>query len=186
MMSAAKTKNPADFTAPGATQAPGGIDDANAAQLARGVPITILGQYVKDLSFENPGAPEALWSKDGQPGIDISFSMGAKAIENDSGKRLFEVTLGVNATARRADKIAYIAEIEYAVLVALNNVAEDRQHPTLLIKIPEFAFPFVRQILANVTQQGGFMPLLLAPVDFRSMYIERFGENAMAQAAATA
>jgi preprotein translocase subunit SecB len=186
-MSAAKAKGPQDMTAPGQAQNPDGIADENAAQLARGVPITILGQYVKDISFENPGAPEVLFLRDGQPAMDISFSMGVKGIENDTGKELFEVTLGVTATARRAEKIAYIAEIEYAVLVALNNVAKERQHPTLLIKIPEFAFPFVRQILANLTQQGGFMPLLLAPVDFRGMYIERFGEGSAPQpAAATA
>lgn len=178
MMSAAKKDSP-EFTSPGEAQGQG-TDDMNAVQTARGAPVTILAQYVKDQSFENPNAPEALMAREGAPNIDISFSMGVKGIENDTGRPLYEVTLGVTATARRAEKIAYIAEIEYCVLVALNGVAEDRQHPTLLIKIPELAFPFVRQIMADMTHRGGFIPLLLAPVDFRAMYIERFGENAMA------
>ena len=171
-MAATKSKEPQDAAAGDASP----LADENAAQLARGVPISILSQYVKDISFENPNAPDTLMMRGTAPAMEVNFSMGAKKIENESGRDLFEVTLTVTATARRGDLVAYIAEIEYGVLVALNNVAEDRQHATLLIKIPEFAFPFVRQLLATLTQQGGYMPILLAPVDFRAMYIDRFGE----------
>ncbi|MBU0801046.1 MAG: protein-export chaperone SecB [Alphaproteobacteria bacterium] len=175
-MTGIKEKGPKDITGAGQA-APEGVSDANAAQLNRGMPITIMGQYVRDISFENPNAPETLYAKNAKPILDINFSMGVQKIQNQNKLDMFEVNLGVTATARFENTVCYIAEIEYAVLVALNGVAEERQHPTLLIKIPEFAFPFVRQILANLTQQGGYMPLLLAPVDFRAMYIDRFGEK---------
>jgi preprotein translocase subunit SecB len=172
--------------AQGAATGPGGISADGAAKLQRGLPVTIHGQYVKDISFENPNAPESLWADLGQPAMDINFSMGAKRIEMESGKVMFEVTLGVTATAKRGDMVGYIAEVEYAVLASLNGVPESHQHPTLLIKIPEFAFPFVRQIIADITQQGGYMPLLLAPVDFRAMYIDRFGDKDLPQKEAAA
>lgn len=175
-MTVKKEKGPKDITGTGHASE-SGLNDDNAAQLQRGLPVTIMGQYVRDISFENPHAPESLFLRNAKPVMDINFSMGAQKIENDNKLDMFEVNLGVTATARVEGKVCYIAEIEYAVLVALNGVPEERQHPTLLIKIPEFAFPFVRQILANLTQQGGYAPLLLAPVDFRAMYIDRFGEK---------
>lgn len=174
---AGKNKDPKDITGAQGSAATDGISANGSAKLQRGLPVTIHGQYVKDISFENPNAPEALWADLGEPTMDINFSMGAKRMEMESGKVMFEVSLGVTATAKRGDMVGYIAEVEYGVLVSLHGIAEERQHPTLLIKIPEFAFPFVRQILANLTQQGGYMPLLLAPVDFRAMYIDRFSDK---------
>lgn len=165
-------KGPQDIT--GIGQAATGLQEPPPNRTA---PITIMGQYVRDISFENPNAPETLYARSEKPQVDISFQMGVQKIRNDNNLDMFEVNLGVTATARNENNICYIAEVEYAVLVALAGIPEDQQHPTLLIKVPELSFPFVRQIIANLTQQGGYMPLMLAPVDFHAMYRERFANR---------
>lgn len=152
-----------------------------------GQPLTIMGQYVRDISFENPNAPETLYAQGVRPAVDVNFSMGVQKVRNENGLDVFEVILGVTATAKYEETVCYIAEVEYATLVALQGIPEEHQHPTLLIRVPELAFPFVRQIVADLTQQGGYMPLMLAPVDFRAMYIDRFGtRTGQAQAAENA
>ncbi len=145
--------------------------------LAR-LPVTIHGQYIRDLSFENPKAPHSLRYKDGKPVMDINFVMDARRVDLEEKENMYEVTLGVTATAKRGDKTAFIAEIEYAVLCSIHDVPEESVHPLLLIEMPRHAFPFVRQILATLTQQAGFMPLLLTPVDFRAFYMQRYGQPA--------
>ena len=183
----AKDQNTPDLTGAGSAQTEGLNDPAKTPQRA-GMPVTIVGQYIRDVSFENPHAPEMLWQQQGQPALEVGFQMGAHRIENKNQNDMFEVTLTMTAKARFDNVIAYIVEIEYAVLVVLNDVPKDKQHPMLLIKVPELAFPFVREIAANLTMQGGYYPLLLAPVDFRAMYMERFGrkEDVPQKEAATA
>ena len=116
----------------------------------------------------------------GRPTMDISFTMDARKIEDAEDAHLFEVTLGVEATARRVDAagkemVAFIVDLQYGVLLSLNEISEDQAHPLLLIEMPRYAFPFVRQIIADATQQAGFVPLLLQPVDFREFYLQRYG-----------
>jgi len=146
-------------------------------------PLVIHGQYIKDLSFENPMAPHSLRGTGGPPELEVNFSMDAQKItfEDKQDVDTYEVTLGIQAVARRADKIAYIAEIEYATTCSAHDVPEENLHPMLLIEMPRMMFPFVRQLLASITQQAGFMPVMLAPVDFRAMYMQRYGEQMQAQ-----
>ena len=127
----------------------------------------------------------------GRPAMDIGFTMDARKIEDAEDAQLFEVTLGVEATASRVDAdgkptVAFIVDLQYAVLLSLNDVPEEQAHPLLLIEMPRYAFPFVRQIIADATQQAGFVPLLLQPVDFREFYMQRYGgqANAVGQSAA--
>lgn len=144
------------------------------------LPLVIHAQYIKDLSFENPNAPVSLRpAKDGKPTMDISFSMDAQKTDalGPGAENPYEVTLGVRATAKKDGAIAFIVEVEYGLVVTLEGVSEERAHPLLLIEMPRYLFPFVRQVIANVTQQGGYAPLLLAPVDFRSFYRQRFGAD---------
>jgi preprotein translocase subunit SecB len=140
------------------------------------MPLTILAQYIKDLSFENPHAPESLRHNDAKGSMDINFGMDVRKIEGEEDN--YEVTLAVVAIAKRGDKTAFIAEIEYAVVCHVpKEVPEESIHPMLLIEMPHYAFPFVRQIVANTTQQAGFPPLMLAPVDFRAMYLQRYAQG---------
>lgn len=145
---------------------------------AESLPVTIHAQYVRDMSFENPKAPHSLRPGDSAPQMDINIGMDARKIpDNDALAGMYEVVLNVRAAALDKDKTPlFIAEIQYAVLCSIGeNVPEDTRHPLLLIEMPRMAFPFVRQILCEATQHGGFPPLLLTPVDFTSLYMQQFG-----------
>ena len=162
----------------------GGAAVQETSQLAQKLPIVIHAQYMKDLSFENPNAPASLRpAKDGKPVMDISFSMDAQKTDSlgPDVANAYEVTLGVRATAKKDGIIAFIIEIQYGLVATLEGVSEDKVHPMLLIEMPRYIFPFVRQMIANVTQQGGYVPLLLSPVDFRAFYMQRFGGAAPAE-----
>lgn len=149
---------------------------------AQNMPVTIHAQYIKDMSFESPMPPTvaARTGPDKRPVMDIGFSMDARKLEDTEFANAYEVTLGVRATAKAGDQTVFICEIAYGTMVTLEGVPEDDVHPLLLIEMPRHAFPFVRQIVASVTQQAGYMPLMLAPVDFRALYMQRFA-NAGAQ-----
>lgn len=142
---------------------------------AQDLPITIHAQYVRDLSFENPLAPNSMRAGLTMPEMNVNIGMDARSIEDKEIKNLYEVALTVSAAAKRDDETVFIAELVYGVTVSIGDVVpEDQHHPLLLIEIPRIAFPFARQILATLTSQGGYPPLLLTPVDFQALYMERF------------
>jgi len=143
---------------------------------AQDMPVTIHAQYVRDLSFENPNAPESLRPAGNGPEMDINIGMDARKIEDKDLNNLYEVVLNIRAAANRGEDPVFIAELQYGVTVSIGDeVPEDNHHPLLLIEIPRMAFPFVRQIMSDVTVQGGYPPLLLNPVDFHALYMNRFG-----------
>lgn len=150
------------------------------------LPITIHTQYIRDISFENPDAPNSMRAGLDMPEMNVNIGMDARAIEDSDIKNLYEVVLTISATATRSDKTVFIAEVIYGVTISIeDSVPEDQHHPLLLIEIPKFSFPFARQILATLTSQGGFPPLLLTPVDFQALYMDRF-KNEIAEARAAA
>jgi len=141
---------------------------------AQNMPIKILAQYVKDMSFENPNSPDSLKPSTKSPEMDININMDARKLEDEQIDNLYEVTLRLSATAKNGDKVSFIAEVEYGTTVQLSNVPEEQHHPLLLIEIPRIAFPFARNIISDMTQQGGYPPLLLNPVDFHHLYMQQF------------
>ena len=141
---------------------------------AKAAPVVIHAQYLKDFSFENPNAPFSLRSTQGGPEMDINVNLGAKEIEDDKLEDLYEVTLTLSATAQKDDKTYFLAEIQYGALTSLSGLPENQHHPMLFIEVPRMMFPFARQILSDATAQGGYPPLLLNPIDFQAMYLERF------------
>lgn len=141
------------------------------------LPVMVHAQYVKDLSFENPGAPYSLRANLPQPKMDVNITLDAKPLEDPQVKSLYEVSMRLSVQANRDGHAIYIAEILYGVAVSLPNVAEEHHHPLLLIEIPKLAFPFARKILADLIQDGGYQPLLLGPVDFAQMYLARFASK---------
>ncbi len=151
-------------------------EKTNPEQAAQNLPVVVHAQYVKDLSFENPQAPNSLRAGQEPPQMDINISMDAAKLEEDNIENLYEVALKLSARANRKDSVAFIAEVEYGMTVSLPNVPEKHHHPVLMIEVPRLAFPFARQVLADITQQGGFPPLLLNPVDFHKMYLDQFAE----------
>ncbi len=143
---------------------------------AQGLPVTVHAQYVRDISFENPEAPMSLRSTSAtSPEMNVNISMDARDLEDDTIDNLYEVALTLSATATHEGKPLFIAEVIYGITVSVGDVVpEDQHHPLLLIEIPRLAFPFARQILATLTTQGGYPPLLLNPVDFELLYRDRF------------
>ena len=88
---------------------------------------------------------------------------------------MYESIINLRAIARpQEEDPLFILELQYGMTVLLNDIPEENHHPVLLIEVPRLAFPFVRQIVSDMTSQGGFPPLMLNPVDFQSLYMERF------------
>ncbi len=143
---------------------------------AQNMPITILAQYVKDASFENPNVPDSLRAGLSAPKMDININMDARKIEDKEIKSLYEVMLRLSATAKRDEDTVFIAEVEYGSTVQVNDIPEEQHHPLLLIEIPRIIFPFARNIISDMTQQGGYPPLMLNPVDFHQLYMQQFGD----------
>ncbi|HEX9953672.1 MAG TPA: protein-export chaperone SecB [Allosphingosinicella sp.] len=146
-----------------------------------GPEVGIISQYVKDMSFENPNAP-AVYQWQGQPQIDVGFDIGAALV----GEGIHEVTLKVDVRARTEGQTAFALEILYAGLVGMRNVPEEQVQPFLLAEAPRILFPFVRQIVAQAVINGGFPPLLLDPIDFGGLYMQRAAQQLADQGGLTA
>lgn len=128
--------------------------------------IRILAQYIRDLSFENPRAPESLRGAQSQPQIELQVEMSARG----RADQMFEVDLKLGATARHEGQVSFAAELVYGGLFQLGGVAEQDLEAVLLIECPRFLFPFARRIIADLSMEGGFPPLLLEPIDFAGVY----------------
>ena len=143
----------------------GAAENAGADQ---GQQLVIHTQYIKDFSFENPGAPQVLMEQGTQPEMEINVNVTATPLNEE---RLFEVVLSIRATASRDDQDIFIAELSYAAILSVaESVAENTIHPIVMIEGPRMIFPFARAILSETTQAGGFMPLNIQPIDFIRVY----------------
>ncbi len=140
--------------------------------------LKILGQYLKDLSFENPNAPGSLAPQQKQPDINISVNVNARNL----GPNDFEVELHLDAKASGENTVIFAAELLYAGIFRLENFPQNLLHPAVLIECPRLLFPFARQVLADATRNGGFPPLMLDPIDFAAMYQQRMRQQATASA----
>ncbi|KAB7647809.1 protein-export chaperone SecB [Polymorphobacter fuscus] len=141
--------------------------------------VTILVQYAKDLSFENPNAPTSLQAT-GQPQIEVNVAVNAKR----AGEGVFESELKITAKATNDGDTAFVVELLYAGLFGLTNVPEEALEPFLVIEAPRILFPFARRIIADATRDGGFPPLMLDPIDFASLYMaqQQAGTNQVGNA----
>jgi preprotein translocase subunit SecB len=129
--------------------------------------ISINAQYVKDLSFESPGAPNTLTLK-GSPAVDLGFDIHVTRLAED--EEVFEVALHIEASAAIDGKVLFITELVYAGVFTLTNFQEEERHIVLAVHCPSMIFPFARKIVADATQDGGFQPLMLDPIDFGALY----------------
>src|SRR4051794_8391126 len=128
--------------------------------------VSVLAQYVKDLSVENPSAPQVFqWQV--QPTLDVQFNINVEKAADE----IHEVTLKIEGAARSDNGVHFVVELSYACLFGLRNVPEDALPPLLLIEAPRLIFPFARQIVAEAVTTLGFPPLLLDPIDFGAAYV---------------
>jgi preprotein translocase subunit SecB len=124
------------------------------------------GQYIKDMSFENPRAPQSLIEQK-QPQLTLNVTVNTKQFD----PRTFEVALTIEASAQTAEKEPlFMLELIYAGTVSLGEVPQEAVGPLLFIETPRLLFPFARAIVANATREAGFPPLNIAPVDFVALY----------------
>lgn len=138
------------------------------------IQFTINGQYVKDLSFENPGAPAIYIALQGQqPNIDVNIDIHV----DSQSETQHEVELILKGECRLEDQVAFIAELKYAGLFTIEAPAEHLE-PILMIECPRLLFPFARNILSDITRDGGFPALHLNPIDFLQLYQQRKAQEA--------
>ena len=159
-----------------ADEIPGG-----AAAPANAPTLNIVGQYIKDLSFENPNAPQSILPGAGQPKFNVSINVGVNKQADD----VFAIELTFNAKAERESGLLFSIELIYGGLFRLRNWPEAQMGPVLMIECPRILFPFARQVLATTTQAGGFPPLLMDPVDFTAIYRQNLAALQAQQAGAT-
>jgi len=158
-----------------------------AARPAAAPPLVINIQYIKDLSFEVPGAPAVYTTLRAAPRVDINLDVQGRRVQE--GQNVFEVTLAIRAEATEPTANGgapgprvFLAELSYSGVFTLNNVPENTVEPVLLVECPRILFPFARNILAEVTREGGFPPVLLQPIDFLSLWQSRRQQAAAAAA----
>ncbi len=127
-----------------------------------------IGQYHRELSFQNPRAPGALILGGPNPSFNVGINVGVKKQADD----VYAVEITLNAKAEREKTVLFNVELVYGGVFRIKNVPENQLAPLLLVECPRLVFPFARQVLANITQQGGFPPLLMEPVDFNAIYLQ--------------
>ena len=135
-------------------------------------PIAINAQYIKDLSFEAPGAPNIFAKlQEEAPEMNVNVSVGANPIQD----KIFETILDIKAECKVIGELAFVLELEYAGIFTI-NVPEEHTQVVLLVECPRLLFPFARNIIADVSRDGGFQPVLLNPLDFGAMLQARIQE----------
>jgi preprotein translocase subunit SecB len=142
--------------------------------------LTVVSQYIKDFSFENPNAPQSLVPRQEQPQIGIQINVGAKPVSDTD----VEVGIKLEGKAEAAGTLLFRFELEFAGVFRLRNVPQESLNPVVLIECPRLLFPFAREIIATAVRNGGFPPLLLDPVDFVSLYRQKMAQAQPAPASA--
>lgn len=135
-------------------------------------PLIIHGQYIKDLSFEIPNAPEIFQEMQAPPKVAVHVDIDTRALKI----KTFEIMLSFHVKSMSQDKIAFILELTYAAVVSIDVPLEHVQ-PLVMIEVPRLLFPFARAIIADISRDSGFPPLIIAPVDFVSLYRQRLEEE---------
>jgi preprotein translocase subunit SecB len=141
--------------------------------------LTVLAQYVKDLSFENPNAPRSLGQQERSPEIQIQVNVNAKQLAETD----FEAELILEGSAADSASTFFKFELHYAGVFRIRNVPEADVHPLVMVECPRILFPFARQIVADAVRNGGFPPLLIDPIDFHGLYRQRIADLQNQQAA---
>ena len=139
-------------------------------------------QYIKDLSFENPNSPKSLTDNKEPPDIKVDINVFAKPFD----KKVYEVSLSIGGKANKNDLKVFEIELVYAGIFTLPDVelTDEEEKKLVLIEAPQLLFPFARSIIAELTRDGGFMPLIIQPIDFVSLYRSRINQKTKTEGSA--
>ena len=129
---------------------------------------SLVGQYIRDLSFENPGAPASIMGGSTSPQFSVGVNVGVKKQTDD----IYAVEISITAKAEREKTPLFQAEMVYGGVFRIKNVPEDQLAPLLMVECPRMIFPFARHALANTVQIGGFPPLMMDPIDFQALFVQ--------------
>ncbi|WP_159586949.1 protein-export chaperone SecB [Chelativorans xinjiangense] len=135
--------------------------------------LNVLTQYIKDLSFESPGAPRSLTQREKAPAININVNVNA----NPLGGADYDVLLTLTARAEADKNVLFNVELIYGGVFRIQNFPQEHILPLLFVECPRLLFPFARQIIADATRGGGFPPLMIDPIDFARMFQQRIAEE---------
>jgi preprotein translocase subunit SecB len=145
------------------------------------VRMSVLAQFVRDMSFENMVAQKGITSSDVQPDIQVAVSLDVRKRPTENHYDLI-TKFKVTSKNKANGETLFLLELEYGGVFLVEGVPEDQLHPFLLIECPRMLFPFVRRIISDVTRDGGFPPLNIDTVDFLALYRQELGRRAQAQA----
>ena len=157
------------FMSDEATGVPGGNGETGMEERPQ-FRMQMLAQYVKDLSFENPGAPMDM---PGRPDIDLGVDLQARRMD----EQRFEVELKLRVSANAQEKPVFLLELVYAGMFVTENIPDELLQQVLLIEAPHLLFPFARRIVADVVRDGGMPPLMIEPIDFAALYRNKMAEG---------
>ena len=139
---------------------------------------SVLAQYMKDLSVENPNAPKVFQFK-GQPQVQLQYELEVVPM----GEDVFEVALKIQAGVKSEEGQHFLVDLTYAGLFGVRGFAPEQVQPLLMIEAPRMIFPFARQTVMNASMDCGAPPLMLEPIDFAQQYIANMQKAAQEQAA---
>ena len=139
--------------------------------------LNVLGQYVKDFSFENPNAPRSLAPTQTQPAINIQINVAVQQLAETD----YEISLNLEGKAENSGTVLFAFDLTFAGVFRVQNVPAETLQPLVMIECPRLLFPFAREIVATAVRNGGFPPLLLDPVDFVALYQQRAAKMQAAQ-----
>ena len=137
--------------------------------------------YVKDLSIEVPNAPEIFLERE-QPQVEIQLNTGGRSV----GENVYEVVLTVTVTAKMGEKTVFMVEVGQAGIFRIQNVPEDQIEPLVAVACPNILFPYAREAVSDAVSRAGFQPIVLQPVNFEGMYMQRLQQAEQAGAPADA
>ena len=128
----------------------------------------VKGQYIKDLSFENPHAPQNLLAAGQKPAIEVNVDLKAQKLQDN----IYEMTLHIAARASNEGNTLFLVDLAYGGIFHLSNIPQERIEPLIMVDCPFVLFPFARRVISDVTRDGGFPPLMLDPIDFQALYLQ--------------
>jgi preprotein translocase subunit SecB len=142
------------------------MSDQAQSQQPGAIPLSVNLQYLKDLSFESPRAPQVFVTQGPQSQVGVNVRVDGRAV----GENTYEITLHLEVGATAGDDQVFLLEMDYAGIFTVGAVPPQVLGPLMMIEAPRMLFPFARQIISNVVASGGFPPLLINPIDFADLY----------------
>ena len=145
----------------------------------QGVTFSIDKIYIKDLSLENPGAPQSFLTQE-QPQVEVGLRTKGEQLQPD----VYECVLTVTLTAKVGEKTLFLVEASQAGVFTIRGIPQDQLQPLIAVNCPSVLFPYVRETLADAVMRAGFPPVHLAPINFEALYQQQVAQMQKPTAAA--